>query len=75
MDRARNRRRANVSAELGYGGTGIAVTINNVSSTGIVDDAKNFVVDADEQKRIDNMQNDGWNFGTYSSLDSNLKVS
>ncbi|MAH45017.1 hypothetical protein CMI37_04260 [Candidatus Pacearchaeota archaeon] len=73
MLRAQRRRAAGPAGEIGYGG-GIAVTINNMSSTGIVDDAKNFVVDADEQRKIDNMQDDGWNFGTYSSLDSNLKV-
>ena len=68
------RRRAFGPAEAGYGGAGLAVTINNVSAQGVIDESKNFVVDADEDREIENMQNDRWTFGAYSSMDANIKV-
>ena len=74
MLRAQRRRGANVSAELWYGSATAVVNINNVSPQGVIDDSRKFVVDADEDKEIENMQNDKWNFGAYSSMDANIKV-
>ena len=59
--------------EQGYGGIGATqITINNISKEGMLDDTKKFVVDADEQREIENMQNRDSDFGSYSSLQSGL---
>ena len=64
------------SGELPYGGGqgGTNITINNISKEGMLDDTKNFVVDADEQRAIENMQNRDSDFGSYSSLQSGLAI-
>ena len=60
----------------GYAGIGgrMNVTINNVTKEGVIDETKNFVVDADEQREVDNLQNTSAGMGTYSSMSANLVV-